>query len=200
MADISLSHGYACVRSLDGNGLPTMPGAPGAWIPKFEHNGWVSILSADGETLLAAWRANAIGAEALYALFGPKSVLNNFAASDPRCMPAAELWSLAQGGNATAISVVRRWPTWRFSGFERDRDGNAQTVTSGYRRLIYEGQSMPAPGTAFPWRFAADGTIVGTDAAAKYRVNGPIASIRPAFSYTLGGYALNTVLEDEPEV
>jgi hypothetical protein len=192
-----LEHAYICVRGLDANGLPIMPGA---WtVTRVADSGWHDCRSADGQTLVAAWRANSVGSEALFALFGPKPTLDAFAAVESRCMPARELWELAKGGDATAITVVRRWPIWRFTGQER-RDDDVLVPTSNVvrRLLVSEGQSMPTAGTAFPWRFAADGTIVATDGAAQFRVDGPIGSLRPALHLTYAGYELHNVCEHEP--
>ena len=189
--DSSLAHADVCVRALDGDELPVMPGA---WtVERLPDSDWHDCRSADGQTIVSAWRANSLGAEALYMLFGPQATLDAFAAIEPRCMPARELWALAVGGNATAIAVARRWPTWRFSGAERVQ-GVLQPFT-GVARLIFEGQALPTIATAFPWRFDAAGNVVGTDGAAQYRVN---SITRPAMLPTIAGYACHTVAEDEP--
>jgi hypothetical protein len=193
MTDLSLAHSYACARVLDANGAPQVPGG---FASQAEADGWYSVRNADGSILLAAWRANSVGTDGLFAVFGPQATLDALAALEPRCMPAQELWALARSGNATAITVVRRWPTWRFVGAAKDRAGVMQSF-SGVARLIFEGQTMPTLGTAFPWRFAGDGTIVATDGAARYRVDGPIGTLTPALHATLAGYQLHAIAEDE---
>ena len=191
MADFSLSNAYIAARDMV-NGLPVVPAQ---YTAQAEDDGWFSVRRDDGEILLAAWRANTFGAQSIFALFGPKSVLDTISGA----MPARELWDLALAGNAQAIAAARRWPIWRFSGHERDSGGNAVVVTDVVRRVIFEGQSMPSPPMptpAAPWRFAVDGTIVGTDGAAFYRVG---SITRPALNATLAGYQLDAVVELEPE-
>lgn len=191
MPDTTLGHAYVAARDMV-DGLPVVPAQ---YTAHAEIDGWYSVWRDDGEILLAAWRANTLAnGQSLFAIFGPRAVLETISGA----MPARELWDLALAGNAQAIAVVRRWPTWRFSGHERDKDGNAIVATNVVRRVIFEGQSMPAPPMptpAVPWRFAANGTIVATDGAAQYRIG---SIVRPALPATLAGFALDSTLESEP--
>lgn len=194
--DVSLAHAYLCVRDIDVDGAPIVGQQ---WIVRAEASGWFSLRRVDDERLLlAAWHANAAGGRALFALFGPQSVLEQIAASEPACMPAREAWT--RRAEPAVRAFLRRWPIWRFDGFARVGEvigGAPQAVSGAVRRLIFEGQQIPDPTTTpFPWRFAPDGTIAATDAAAVYRVD---AITRPALSMTLAGYALHDELElEEP--
>jgi hypothetical protein len=194
---MDVAHSYLCVRDQAADLSPVLVAG---WSALREADGWYTITRASDGLEIVAWRANtnAAGTRGLYALFGPTAVLEAIAAIEPLCMPARELWTSALGGNSTAIAVARRWPTWRFDGSERDRSGSLVPVTSVVRRVLYEGQTMPAPPMptpAAPWRFAADGSIVGTDPAAQYVITN---IVRPALQITIAGYALAASCEDEP--
>lgn len=198
MTDVALAHAYLCLRDVDANGLPVLPALGAAWTATAEADGWYSVRRNDSQILVAAWKANVVSAPSyMWVLFGPQATLEALAQIEPQCMPASELWALAKGGNAQAIAAARRWPVWRFTGAERI-GGALVAVTAAVRRLIYEGQQMPSPATAFPWRFSASGAIVATDAEARYRVDGPIGSLKPALHLTMSGYALHALAEDEP--
>lgn len=189
-----------CFLAVRDQATDQSPILPDGWTVRPEAGGFFVLRRNSDNVRILAWRANtdAAGTRGLYAVWGPIAVLNAIAAVEPLCMPARELWDAAQGGNATAIAVARRWPVWRWSGSERDPvSGSLVAVSNVVRRLIFEGQTMPTSGTAFPWRFSETGTIVGTDAEAKYRVSGPISSLRPALHMTIGGFLLHTTLEDE---
>jgi hypothetical protein len=188
----TLTNGYLCVRTIDGNGAPVIGGS---WAVTSQNNGWYTAENTALDAFVALWRANTVGAEALFALFGPQATLQAIAAVEPRCAPARELWASALGGNATAQGVMRRWPIWRITGSVRNRAGSLVAVTDTPVVLFPEGMTLPTIGTAFPWRFSASGSIVGTDGAARVRVN---SISRPALLHTLGGYQCHTIAEDEP--
>jgi hypothetical protein len=189
---------YLCVRDQTADLAPVLPNG---WTAQREHGGWYTIRRDSDGLRILAWRANtnAAGTRALYALFAPLAVLEAVAAIEPLCAPAREFWAAAAGGNATAIAVVRRWPIWRFSGSERDTvSGALVPVVDVVRRVIFEAQTMPAPPmptAGAPWRFGADGAIVGTDGASQYVIT---AITRPALDTTVASYALHVVAEDEP--
>jgi len=196
---VDIDHCYLCLRDQDASQGPVMPAG---FTARRESGGWYTIMrDSTGSPVGAAWRANtnAAGTRGLYAVFGPLSILNALAAIEPLCMPARELLALVIAGNAPAIAVARRWPTWRFSGSERDIvSGSLVAVSTVVRRLIFDGQTLPAPplpSTGSPWRFSSTGAIVATDAACRYRVT---SLVRPALDTTLAGYTLHTVAEDEP--
>lgn len=187
--DTELGHGYLCVRDIDADGLPVV----GVNWNVHACGGWSVVHRNDGGVLLAAWRANAIATRALYALFGPQDVLEAIAATEPACMPAREAW--ARRAEPAVRAWLRRWPAWRFDGAIRV-SGAMVSVSGASRRLIFEGQQVPDPTvTPFPWRFAADGSIVATEAAAVVRVD---SIARPAMVATLAGYLLHDVAENQP--
>jgi hypothetical protein len=194
---LNLAHAYIAVRALDPSGAPVVPGA---WAIEQSIDGWFVLRRASDGALVVAWRANSVGAEGLFAVFGPDDVLAALRALDAtRIAPAQQLWSAAVAGNATAIAVCRRWPIWRFDGSTRlaAMSDPLVAVVGAARRLIFEGQSLPAPPLptpAAPWRFALDGTIAATDLASFTRVT---AITRPAFDRTLAGYALHSTAELE---
>lgn len=189
-----VDHGYLSVRDPLANGGPSLPGGT---LASPEHNGWYSLLRPSTGDRGAAWRANtdASGTRVGYVLFGPKAALDAFAATEPLTWPIVELLALVNGGDATARAVARRWPVWRITGSVRDANGTLQPVTSTVVRLFYEGGTLPTFGTAFPWRFDVTGAIVGTDGAARVRVD---SLVSPAMEATLSGYMLNSVAENEP--
>ncbi len=195
---LNLSHAYLIVRDIAANGGPVVASG---WTTIAEAGGWyVSRRDSDGMRVLA-WRANtnAAATRALYMLFGPTSLLDPVAASEPLCWAAGQAWTLTLGGDASAIAVMRRWPWWRINGFVRqtEHDGlsTALAVTAAVVRFFGEGGTLPTIGTAFPWRFDATGAIVGTDAAAAVRVN---SITGPAFGASLAGFTLDSVAESEP--
>jgi hypothetical protein len=197
---LDASRCYLCVRDQAADLAPVMPAG---WTARREASGWYTITrSSDGLRILA-WRANtnAAGTRALYALFAPLAVLEAVAAVEPLCAPARELWASALLGNAAAIAVVRRWPSWRFTGGERASarsGGQLVAVTDVVRRVLFvDGQTMPAPPMptpAAPWRFDATGAFVGTDLASQIRID---SITRPALDASIASYVLNAVAEDE---
>jgi hypothetical protein len=193
---LDASRCYLCVRDQAADLSPVMPAG---WTAQREAGGWYTLHRSSDGLRIFAWRANtnAAGTRALYALFAPLAVLEAVAAVEPLCAPARELWASAVGGNATAIAVVRRWPTWRFTGSERIGGSLVPVIDVVRRVLLADGQTMPAPPMptdAAPWRFDATGAIVGTDIASQYRIT---SIARPALDATFWGFALEAIAEDE---
>lgn len=193
MLPIVVERIYVGTRDLDATGCPVVGGT---WSCQLEADGWSSLIrGSDGERLLA-WRANSVGARGLFALFGRIATLEAVAAVEPSFAPAQELWAAALAGNTTARAVVRRWPIFRMDGQIRAELGDTATpVTNQVRRFFGEGGQCPAWGTAFPWRFGPDGSVVATDAEAITRVT---AITRPAFDRTMAGWPFAGALEAEP--
>lgn len=200
---LDVDHCYLCVRDQNADQSPVLSDiAAESFSVLREHGGWFTVTRNVTGRRFLAWRANtnAAGTRALFAIFAPLVVLQKLAAVEPLCAPARTVWTLAQGGNATAIAIVRRWPVWRWSGSARHPVTDTLTaVNNVVTRLIFEGQTLPAPplpSSGAPWRFAESGAIVGTDGASEYRVT---SLVRPAFRATMGEHLLDTKLEDEPE-
>jgi hypothetical protein len=193
-------HCFLCVRDFDSSNGPVLPAG---WTLRTEHNGWYSLQrTSDGERMLA-WRANtnAAGTRALYALFAKLSILQAIQGIEPLCFPATATWTLAVGGNATAIAVMRRWPIYVMTGSIRLPTGapTAGTtalvaVTNQATRLFPEGGALPALPISFPVRYDASGAQVGTDGAAAVRVD---SISQPAMSFTLAGFPFDTTLTSE---
>jgi hypothetical protein len=192
-ADATGAPGGAIAKSVGG-----APILPAGWVAQAEGNGFYTCTRTSDGVRVLAWRANILpsGTQALYAVWGPRTLLDALADA----MPAIELWTLAQGGNATAIAVVRRWPFWRCSGTERLQTVSDPLVPfSGVRRLFFtDGQLTPAPPLptpGAPWRFGFDGAQLGADANTRLRIT---AIDRPALGLTLAGFPLDAALETEP--
>lgn len=189
---VDLSTAYVIVRDLDADGCPVLPST---WHCTEQDAGWHTLeRDSDGLTI-AAWRASAVGARGLFALFAPEALLAAIATTEPACMPAREAW--ARRAEPTIRAYLRYWPIWRIDGHVRDSDGVAEPVTSAVVRLVPEGVAIPDPSvTALPWLLRADGTVTAVQAEAAVRV----ATIhRPALDRTLAGFDLHAGLEDEPE-
>ena len=192
-------HCYLCVRDPDGTGGPTLPAG---WTLRAEHNSWYSLQrTSDGERLMA-WRANTLGAQVLYAAFAKLTILQGLQALDPtRCAPAQTVWTAALGNNATAITVMRRWPIYEITGSVRLPSGlpSAGTtalvaVTNQAVRLFPEGGTLPALPITFPIRYDTTGAQVGTDGAAAVRVD---SISQPAMVFSIAGYPFDTQLRNE---
>jgi hypothetical protein len=195
LVNTTLEHAYLCVRALDVDGLPVLPGAWSA--ERLGDTDWYECRSGNGQTLVEAYQANVVGAEALFALFGPLATLDAFAASESRCMPAREAWN--RRAEASVRAWLRYWRCWRFDGYVRENDtlSGAQVAVSGVvRTLTRVGQRVPDPTvTAYPWLFAPNGTIVAQASQALYRID---TLVRPALLETIGGYELHAKCEAEP--
>lgn len=188
---VDLSNAFLCVRDLDEDGCPVLPAS---WECTTQDAGWYTLTRPDGLTV-AAWKASAVASRALFALFGPRAVLDAIAAVEPLCMPAREAW--ARRAEANVRSFLRYWPIWRIDGQVRDGDGVAQPVSNTVVRLVPSGVQLPDPTTtALPWLLRANGTLTAVQAEAAVRVT---VLHRPALDQTLAGFSLHEGLEDEPE-
>jgi len=195
-------HDYGGALGL-GAELPTIDSADSV-VP--QGDGWVEAHRAGARLLL--WRANSFAGRGLFAAFGPRAVLDALRALEPLCGPASVLVTAAVGGNANAQTVLRRWPTWRVTGFRRRiADGavpsagpSVVAITNEVVRLFPDGGQTPAfplPTAGSPWRFSAAGAIVGTDGAAAIRVNS-IDGI--SIDLGIGGFDPQSIMVGEPDV
>lgn len=180
---------YLFVRDVAANNGPVVPST---WFVRREADSWYTYRTND-DIRLACWRANTnANGLGLFLVLGPRAKLQELAdaanaAEDPAA-PLAAVWA-ARNTSALAMAVMRRWPVWRFTGFERVTDPEGVTttpaVTNGVRRLIPEGAVLPDPSvTALPWNLGANGSLT-TQALAKYRVTS-IAG--PALNATIAGF------------
>lgn len=225
--NLDLSHCYLAVMNEIAGQYTDETGAnydPGAGGPDLKADGWtvtfcggkfpwyLAIRNSDG-LVIQIWRASQVGTQALFAGWGPQTVLDGFATSNAKCMPSIEAWYRATGtgtdpstGQPYAIdptvrSWLRYWPDWRVDGHEVDPDTGAIVAISNAKRiLVPDGVQIPDPTvTALPWLLAADGTVVATQAAAVIQVT---ALHHPALSVTsrdvVNGWDLHHVLENEP--
>jgi len=145
MADLTLAHAYLYVGDVDTD--PDSPGylgrvVPVDWHSEYQDARWYAIFHPSGDRL-AAWRANAVGAEGLFAIWGPQSRLDTIAAGETRCMPGREAW--ARKGEASVRAFLRYWPEWRFDGFVRDSEGSpvAATRPAVLIRVVDSGIGIP---------------------------------------------------------
>lgn len=193
-----VDHCYLIVRSAAADGGPSLQGT---WTSTPLHNGWYDLLrTSDGERVVA-WRANAAGAEVLFAVFGRLATLQAIAAASTLGAPATTAWTAAVGGNATARAVMRRWPIYVITGSIRLPTGLPSAGTSALSavtnqpvRLFPEGGTLPALPITFPVRYDATGAQVGTDGAATVRVD---SISQPAMRFTLAGFPFDTTLQNE---
>lgn len=192
---LDVSHAYLCVRDLDAEGCPVLPDT---WSCTVEDAGWFTVTRTSDGLRILAWRASQVGSRALFALFGPRSILDAVAAVEPACMPAAEAW--ARRTEPAIRAWLRYWPVWRIDGHVRDADGVAQPVSTAVVRLVPSGVQIPDPSvTPLPWLLDASGAVVATQAAAVVRV---AAIYRPAMDQSmrdqLAGWELAATCEGEP--
>lgn len=190
---IDVSHAYLAVQAVDAEGAPDVGGS---WTTTAQDAGWYTL--TDGTIVIAAWRANSLSGQGLWAVYGPQAFLEALALSRDDVMPAREAW--ARRGESAILAWLRYWPTWRVDGYERDLEGNAVAISGVTRRLIPEGARLPDPTVhPLPWNLDAGGALT-TQALAVIRVT---AIHRPAMLHTMrsevDGFDLREVMEDEPE-
>lgn len=180
------------VRDVTSGGGPVVPGD---WQTVPQAGGWYSLRRPDGSTW-HAWRAwvQPSGTTALWLVCAPtahRGALDTLVQSDALMATMVDAWQAAVAGPGLARDVMRRWPDFRITGFERVSDGNGGTtvvaVTDAPRRLIPSRQGVVLPDPAsdpMPWRFDAQGNRV-PQADAVIRVDTIHA---PAFLQTIAGY------------
>lgn len=204
-ADRALAECFLAVRPIDPTEDVESPryGAPlvsESWGVTRHADGWWTLRTGGqgaGDEL-AVWRANAVGGEALWAVWGPRDRLDAIAATEPRMMPGREAW--ARRDEAGVRAWLRYWPVWRGTYTERlpdDQGGGYVTRAGVVRRLVSEGVQLPDPTILpYPWLLRADGSVTLVVSEAVIRVDGLTL---PSMSGTLAGYGLHEVTEAQPD-
>lgn len=190
---MTFEHGYVAVRDLDASGDPERdagPALPGSWgVSRQGTTGWWMLTHPSGD-VLAAFRVNSAAGVGLWAIFGPRARLDEFAAERPDVMPGRELWrrraetTVEPGASYSPRQMIRGWRSWRCDVVE-DVDGVPTPLAGVKRVLVDEGALIP-------------GTLV--DGAPAVLGSRTVTALhRPALHITLAGAALHVVLEDEPD-